>query len=238
MFYGFLADVVGLIHFGYVSFVVFGLLLTLLGIGLRWRWVRNLKFRVMHLLMIMIVALESVGEVMCPLTTWEKNLRVLAGQPATGDSFVADLLNNIMFFNSIANDHWIFKSAYVSFAALVVMTLILAPPRRKSRAPANLEVSRGFFATALLGTLAFIFVYTAWCMEDYKKSWDDWREKRYQEAQLSGESAQSIPPTMEDRVPVYFTAFTGIHLGGLALVCWALRSRGGRAGINEEAGMH
>src|SRR5205807_9652304 len=109
MFYGFLADVIGLIHLGYVSFVVIGQLLILAGIGLRWHWIRNMRFRVLHLLMILIVALESLGELMCPLTTWEKNLRVLAGQPAGGDSFVADLLNRVMFFECVPFNHWIFK---------------------------------------------------------------------------------------------------------------------------------
>ena len=43
---------------------------------------------------------------------------------------VADLLNRVMFFDCVPYNHWIFKSAYVSFAALVVMTFVVAPPRR------------------------------------------------------------------------------------------------------------
>ena len=78
MFYGFLADVIGFIHFGYVGFVVIGQLLILIGIALRWRWIRNLRFRLIHLFMILVVALESLGRIMCPLTTWENELRVLA----------------------------------------------------------------------------------------------------------------------------------------------------------------
>ena len=228
MVYGFLADILGLIHFLYVSFVVVGQLLIVIGICLRWRWIRDLRFRVIHLAMILIVALESLGHLMCPLTTWENQLRVLAGQPEEGDSFVARLLNNVMFCNDIGYSHWIFKSSYVSFAAIVVMTFVIAPPRRRLHSSGVPPLRRGVLATALLGTVGFIFVNTALCMEDYKKSWDDWRENQYQEALTQGADAKPIPPPKEDRLPVYFLAFSGFQFLGLTLLCWALRPQSGR----------
>jgi len=203
MFYGFLADAVGLIHFAYVIFVVVGQLLILIGIVLGWRWIRNLRFRIIHLVMILIVALESMGQLMCPLTTWENNLRLRAGQTIMGDSFVAALLNKIMFFSDIGNDHWVFQSAYVSFAAIVVVTFILAPPTRKMQNREDLKLKRGPAATAILGTLGFIFVYTAWCMDSYNQGWLD--EK--------------------DSLPIYFLMFSGINFLGLAVTIWALTSR-------------
>lgn len=227
MFYGFLADVLGLIHFGYVSFVVLGQLLILVGICLRWRWIRDMRFRLVHLAMILIVALESLGEVMCPLTVWENKLRLLAGQTVEGDSFVANLLNNIMFFNGLPYYHWIFKTAYVSFAALVAMSFVIAPPGRRYQDPAARNLKRGLAATALLATLGFIFMYTAWCMEDYKSAWDVWRENHYQQelAHVSADAVKPLPPPKEERMPVYFLAFSGIDLLGLALVCWACTPR-------------
>lgn len=196
MFYGFLADVVGLVHLGYVSFVVIGQVLIMAGIALGWGWVRNMAFRVLHLLMILVVALESLGELMCPLTTWEKNLRVWAGQPPSGDSFVADLLNRVLFFDCVPYNHWIFKSSYVSFAALVVMTFIVAPPRRRASAAAK-PISRGRFATALLGTLSFILLYTAWCIHD---------------------------ASADERL-VFFMGFAGVNFLGLSLACWGAQPR-------------
>ncbi|HWY85849.1 MAG TPA: DUF2784 domain-containing protein [Gemmataceae bacterium] len=229
MVYGFLADVLGFVHFAYVSFVVIGQLLIMIGICLRWRWIRDLRFRVIHLAMILIVALESLGHLMCPLTTWENQLRVLAGQPEEGDSFVANLLNNVMFFNDIGYDHWIFKSSYVSFSALVVMTFVIAPPRRRCRISTPPPVSRRVFTTALLGTVGFIFINTALCMEDYKKSWDDRRENQYQEAMHGAvDAVKPMPPIKEDRLPVYFLAFSGLHFLGLACLCWALRPQSGQ----------
>lgn len=80
MFYGFLADVVVAVHVGYVSYVVLGQLVIFAGVLLGWRAVRNPWFRWSHLLMICIVAVESIGNVACPLTTWEYQLRRAAGQ--------------------------------------------------------------------------------------------------------------------------------------------------------------
>src|SRR5262249_11268514 len=68
MVYGLLADLIVAIHVGYVGVVVFGLLAILIGGPLGWRWVRNPWFRVIHLLMILIVATEAIWDITCPLT--------------------------------------------------------------------------------------------------------------------------------------------------------------------------
>ncbi len=229
MFYAFLADLLSAVHFGYVAFVVGGLLLILIGIGRRWGWIRNVWFRVVHLGMILIVALESLVGIMCPLTDWEKDLRQLAGQPLEGDSFVANLLGHIMWFNELPLNHWVFTAGYVSFAALVVMTFVIAPPRRRSQGPVSLGVDRGLFATALLGTAGFIFVYTALCMNQFKDILDRKAEARYREAlvEIGTNNGAADRPTKENRLPVYLLAFCGIDFVGLALLCWALRPEKG-----------
>ena len=71
----FLADCVIFVHLAYVAFAVIGLLLTLIGLGLRWQWVRNLRFRVAHLVMVEVVALEGWFNIRCPLTDVEWLLR-------------------------------------------------------------------------------------------------------------------------------------------------------------------
>ena len=53
------ADALLLIHVLFVAFVVFGLLLILIGKPLRWAWVRNPYFRVAHLAAIGVVVLQS-----------------------------------------------------------------------------------------------------------------------------------------------------------------------------------
>src|SRR5262245_15750003 len=70
-----LADFVIFIHLAYVGFAVVGLLLILIGLLFRWQWVRNLRFRVTHLVMVEVVALEGWFNIRCPLTDVESILR-------------------------------------------------------------------------------------------------------------------------------------------------------------------
>ena len=126
MGYGALADLIVAGHVAYVSYVVFGQLAILLGIALRWRWVRNPWFRWSHLLMILVVAGEAVAGITCPLTRWEGELRGLAGQPVSGESFVGRQLHNLIFLDC---PPWLINGLHVGFAVLVLATFLIAPPR-------------------------------------------------------------------------------------------------------------
>ncbi len=133
----FAADIVAVSHLAYFSFVVLGQLLILVGVALRWRWVRNIWFRVTHLAAISIVGLEAIFGIQCPLTVWERSLREAAGQSIGDASFMAQLANNVMFHDF---DEWVFTTANLGFAVLVILTWALAPPRR-TRLPASGGVS-------------------------------------------------------------------------------------------------
>jgi hypothetical protein len=128
--YGFLADVLVIIHVAFMAYVVVGQLLILIGILAGWDWVRNLWFRLSHLLAILIVALETVAGIACPLTIWERQLRELAHQPVSDLSFVGQLMHAILFYDL---PEWVFSTAYLIFFALVVATFVFAPPRRRRR---------------------------------------------------------------------------------------------------------
>jgi hypothetical protein len=138
--YGFLADVLVGIHVLYIGFVLGGLLLILLGMLLRWEWIRNPWFRGIHLLSILIVAGEAVVGYQCPLTTWEKELRDLAGQPVEGDTFIGRMLHNLILYDDPSDmTRTVLAIADWVVAGLVVATFILAPPRfrrRKAESPA------------------------------------------------------------------------------------------------------
>ena len=138
MSYGFLADVIVAIHVVYMVFVVFGQIAIMVGAVLKWGWIRNPWFRVSHLLAILIVALEALLGVACPLTTWEYDLRMAAGQPVSGGSFVGRLLHNVLFYDL---PPWIFTTCYVAFALLVLVTLCWAPPRRWRRLSGRMSLS-------------------------------------------------------------------------------------------------
>ena len=127
--YAFLADLIVAFHLAYVSFAVGGELLILIGGIAKWEWVKNLPFRIVHLIAVVFVALEALIGIICPLTKWEYNLRRMAGQSAEEDiTFVGRLIRMIIFYDF---PDWFFTLLYVGFGGLVVLTLLLVPPKRK-----------------------------------------------------------------------------------------------------------
>jgi len=124
--YAVLADLIVIVHFCYVTFTLGGELAVILGGALGWQWVRNLPLRISHLAAVVVVAAEALAGASCPLTVWEYQLRQLAGQHEEQQvSFVARLVRSLIFYDFPA---WVFAAAYVAFAALVVLTLMLVRP--------------------------------------------------------------------------------------------------------------
>jgi hypothetical protein len=128
MWYGYLADLVVAAHVLYVAYIVLGQAAILLGAALGWRWIRNPWFRWTHLLAIVLVALEAICGIDCPLTVWEGDLRRLAGQEASSSTFVGRILDEVIFYHAPA---WVLNGIHIGFALLVLATLVLLPPRRR-----------------------------------------------------------------------------------------------------------
>ena len=119
----FLADLILVVHFAFVLFVVGGLALIWIGAACGWRWVRNFWFRIAHLAAIVFVAAESLAGIWCPLTIWEDALRGAHAEK----SFVARWIHRILFYSF---PEWVFTVAYVVFALVVIASLWLVPPKR------------------------------------------------------------------------------------------------------------
>jgi hypothetical protein len=120
-----MADLVVVVHFAIVLFIVGGLLAVWIGAALGWRWVRNPWFRYLHLAAIAYVALEALLGVACPLTVWEDLLR----EGARPDSFVGRWVRRLLFYEA---PEWVFTAAYVAWALATLATLWLVPPRRRA----------------------------------------------------------------------------------------------------------
>lgn len=119
------ADALLIIHALFIAFVVFGLIGIIAGLVRGWRWTRNPWFRLAHLGAIGIVVLQSWLGMICPLTTWENNLREKAGEATYAGSFIQHWLHKLIFYQAEA---WVFTLAYTVFGALVVLAWFLAPP--------------------------------------------------------------------------------------------------------------
>jgi hypothetical protein len=121
------ADLLLVFHTLLVVFVIFGLVATLVGYFRQWNWVRNLWFRLIHLVVIGIVVLQAWLGVLCPLTIWEMELRAKAGQGGYEGSFIQHWLETILYYNA---PDWVFILVYTLFGTLVVASWFLVKPRR------------------------------------------------------------------------------------------------------------
>src|SRR6185437_1964127 len=127
-----LADVVLIIHFLFVLFVVGSLPLIWIGAWMRLDFVRNLRFRLVHLAAILFVVGESFIGMACPLTLLEDSLR----RTATGSNFIQRWLHRILFYDV---PDWMLTMFYVLFASLVAITFRLFPPHhRKLRSSSSI----------------------------------------------------------------------------------------------------
>jgi hypothetical protein len=131
-----LADLVLVLHFGIVLFVVAGLALIVAGNLAGWRWVNDWWFRGAHLGAIAIVVAEAWLGITCPLTTLEAWLRAQAGAGAATRGFVEHWVQRLLFYDAPA---WLFTAGYTLFGLLVVAAWWWFPPRRsvkpRSHAP-------------------------------------------------------------------------------------------------------
>lgn len=130
-----LADLVLVVHVAFIAFVIFGLILTWIGWLRRWGWVRNLWFRLAHLAAIGVVAAQALFGIICPLTLWEDELRLLAGgEERYAGSFIQHWLHQLIFFEA---EGYVFTIAYVTFFLAVVLSFLVIPPRRSQRPEAE-----------------------------------------------------------------------------------------------------
>jgi hypothetical protein len=127
-----LADLLVALHCAYVSFVVLVVPMVLFGAWRRWSWVRNSWLRNIHLAMILIVVFEAVLGIPCPLTVWEQELRVQAGQTGYSGSFLGHSIHELLFFEF---EESVFTVVYAVYGALVVALYLFAPPRCLDRRP-------------------------------------------------------------------------------------------------------
>ena len=124
--YSLLADVLLVTHVLFAGFVVFSLILIFAGWFLSWMWVRNPWFRIIHLLGIGVVVLQSWFGVICPLTIWEMDLRSKAGEIVYEGSFVRHWLNELLYYQA---PPWVFVVCYTAFGGLVLASWVLVRPR-------------------------------------------------------------------------------------------------------------
>jgi hypothetical protein len=120
------ADIILVLHALFIAFVILSFILTVIGIFRRWQWTRNFWFRAANLLAIGLVAVNAwLGEI-CPLTSWENEMRETTGEGVYPGTFVGYYLQKVIYYDFPI---WVFAIVYTVFSALVLITWVIWPPR-------------------------------------------------------------------------------------------------------------
>ena len=90
-----LADLVLITHFAIAAFLALGMLLIPLGAYWHWAWVRSRRLRQIHIGLMVLIAIEALFHITCPLTTLEAYLR----KSTAPESFWADQLGKILYWD-------------------------------------------------------------------------------------------------------------------------------------------
>ena len=124
------ADMMLFMHVLFVAFVIAGLVFVFVGKIASWPWGLNPWFRLLHLVAIAVVVLQSWLGVICPLTIWEMQLREKAGDAYYTGSFIAHWVEELLYYSA---PPWVFMVLYSLFGLLVLLSWFWVRPRSFNR---------------------------------------------------------------------------------------------------------
>ena len=138
MLYRILADIIVIMHFMWILFMLVGFILTLCGF-FRKRFFDRWLFRTLHLLGIAYVSLLATMGKYCPLTLWENILRLKYDPDLTyPGSFMIHYAEKLVYpdINPL-----IIRIPTTFIAVFTVVVFIIRPPKRIKRIffPLNLR---------------------------------------------------------------------------------------------------
>jgi hypothetical protein len=123
MLYSLAADLLVVIHLGFIFFVVFGGLLLL-------KWPR---FVYVHIPAALWGALLEFFGWLCPLTPWEKQLRLAAGEEGYSVSFVEHYLLPVVYPPHLGRELQIVLGLFVVVINIAVYSWLFVRHRRSRR---------------------------------------------------------------------------------------------------------
>lgn len=114
------------VHIGIIAFNVFGLIVIPLGVWRGWAFVRVLWWRLLHLVALLIVALQAVLGRACFLTIWESDLAARAGETSSNLPLIQRWITRLVFWPLPI---WAFAVFYLAIALYVIALWVIVPPR-------------------------------------------------------------------------------------------------------------
>lgn len=125
--YSLMADVILVIHFLFIAFVLAGQACIILGYFRKWHWVRQFLFRVCHVVAIAVVVVQAWANQLCPLTIWENALRQTAGRRSYDGAFIQHWVGRLVYYDA---PQWFFTVAYSLFGVVVLLSSVWVRPRK------------------------------------------------------------------------------------------------------------
>ena len=118
-----IADFILFIHLIIAIFISAGMVIFPIGVLLSWRWCKNFSLRITHLALIVVVFIETLIGVNCPLTMVENYFRA----QATHQSFIGSMMSKTLYWNM---SETLFFYLYGICVVWVLIVWILFPPSR------------------------------------------------------------------------------------------------------------
>lgn len=110
------------LHLAIIAFNVAGCVLVPIGAWRRWRWVREFRFRLAHLLSLAAVAAQALLGRACFLTTWQGDVSGASQvQP-----LIAGWIDRLIYWPLPL---WVFAAAYVAVFVYVLGLWVFVRPR-------------------------------------------------------------------------------------------------------------
>ena len=127
MLYRILGDILMVLHFAWIVFMLWGFVLTVRGFWRQAFWDRWV-FRTIHVLGILFVAAMPLLDRLCPLTEWEYKLRVMYNPNAEyPGSFIVDWLERLIYPDVPIE---VVLVPTFSIAGFILLMYIVRPPAK------------------------------------------------------------------------------------------------------------
>jgi len=124
MIYQIAADIVIVIHFLWIAFVILGFPVTL--------WLNNARWRLIHLAAVIWMILMQVNRAICPLTYLEAWLKS-EGRTAEvySGKFIIETIEHLIYVDSLTLEKIMYATA--AYLVLIVLSFWFRPIRKKTR---------------------------------------------------------------------------------------------------------
>jgi len=121
-----IADIVLVIHFCVVIFMISGFVFIPIGYKFDWGWIANTRLRIFHTGMMVFITLETLLGITCPLTSIENSLRGIY----QSKSFIEYWITQIIYWDVPAH---FFIILYCMFLGWTFLMWKLFPPRNSKK---------------------------------------------------------------------------------------------------------